>query len=53
MSTAWHDIRFALRLLGPLQVFAILAIVSLGIAIAATTTIFSVVYNVLLAPTAF
>jgi putative ABC transport system permease protein len=53
MSTAWRDIRFAFRLLRAAPGLAILAVVSLGIAIAANTTIFSVVYTVLLAPPVF
>jgi putative ABC transport system permease protein len=53
MSTAWRDIRFAFRLLWNAPGLATLAVVSLGIAIAANTTIFSVVYTVLLAPPVF
>lgn len=53
MRAAWRDIRFAFRLLGTYPALAILAIVSLAVAIAANATIFSVVYTVLLAPPVF
>ena len=49
MTAAWQDIRFTFRLLRPVPGLAILAIVSLGVAIAANTTIFSVIYTVMLA----
>lgn len=53
MTAAWQDIRFTFRLLRAVPGLAILAIVSLGVAIAANTTIFSVIYTVMLAPPAF
>jgi len=53
MSSVWRDIRFALRLFLAAPGLAALAVVSLGVAIAANATIFSVVYTVLLAPPVF
>ncbi|HMJ63517.1 MAG TPA: ABC transporter permease, partial [Bryobacteraceae bacterium] len=53
MSTVWRDIRFALRLFLATPGLAALAVVSLGVAIAANATIFSVIYTVLLAPPVF
>ncbi len=53
MSTVWQDLRFAVRVLAAAPGMALLAILSLAVAIAASTTIFSVVYTVLLAPPIF
>ena len=53
MSGVWRDIRFAFRLLLAAPGLAALAVVSLGVAIAANATIFSVIYTVLLAPPVF
>ena len=46
----WHDLRYALRTLWRSPGFAVVSIVTLGLGIAAATAIFSVIYNVLLAP---
>jgi putative ABC transport system permease protein len=50
MSSFLSDLRLALRLLGRAPTFAITAILTLGIAIGATTAIFSVANPVLLQP---
>ena len=46
----WHDLRYALRVLWKERGFAVVSIVTLGLGIGAATAIFSVIYNVLLAP---
>ncbi len=48
-----RDLRYALRALGRERTFAITAITTLGLAIAVTTTIFSVVYAALWRPLPF
>ena len=53
MNTIWQDLRFAARVLAGAPGMAVLAILSLAVAIAASTTIFSVIYTVLLAPPIF
>lgn len=53
MRTVLHDFGFACRLLKASPGIAVLAVISLALAIAATTTIFSVIYTVLLAPPIF
>lgn len=45
-----HDLRFALRQLWRNRSFALVAIVSLGVGIGATTAVFSAVYGLLLSP---
>ncbi len=50
IEALWHDLRYALRLLGKDRAFAVVSIVTLGLGIGAATAIFSVIYNVLLAP---
>ena len=50
MSTIGGDVRYALRGLRNQPGFAILAVLALGLGIGATTSIFSVVYNVILDP---
>jgi predicted permease len=50
MSTFWTDLRFGLRLLARSPVFAITALLLLGIGIGANTLIFSVVDTLLLRP---
>ena len=50
MSSFLSDLRLALRLLGRAPTFAVTAILTLGIAIGATTAIFSVANPVLLQP---
>src|SRR5215470_5220912 len=53
MSTLLRDVCFAARGLRREPAVAFVAILSLGVGIVATTTIFSVVYTVLLAPPAY
>src|SRR5262249_27236150 len=53
MRTFWQDLRFAGRMLLKNRSFSAIAISTLGLGIAATTAIFSVVYGVLLRPLPF
>jgi putative ABC transport system permease protein len=46
----WRDLRYALRVLWKERGFSVVSIVTLGLGIGAATAIFSVVYNILLAP---
>jgi DNA-binding PadR family transcriptional regulator len=46
----WYDLRYARRVLWKERGFAAVSIVTLGLGIGAATAIFSVIYNVLLAP---
>ena len=50
VEALWHDLRYALRIVWKDRAFASVAIVTLGLGIGAATAIFSVIYNVLLAP---
>jgi predicted permease len=50
MNTLYQDIRFALRMLIKDPGLAVVAIVTLGVAIGANTTVFSVVNSVILQP---
>ena len=50
VEALWHDLRYALRVLWKDRAFAAVSIVTLGLGIGAATAIFSVIYNVLLAP---
>ena len=50
MERVWHDLRFALRSLIKSPSFSIIAIVTLSLGIASTTSIFSVVNAVVLQP---
>jgi predicted permease len=50
MTSLWQDIRYGLRMLGRSPGFAVISILTLGLGIAATTTIWSVVDSVLLEP---
>lgn len=46
----WHDLRYALRFAWRDRVVTVVSVVTLGLGIGAATAIFSVIYNVLLAP---
>lgn len=50
MSSFFSDLRLALRLLGRAPTFTAAAVLTLGVAIGATTAIFSVAYPVLIQP---
>ncbi len=53
MSTVLQDFRFSYKLFKAAPGIALLAVISLALAIAASTTIFSVIYTVLLAAPIF
>jgi predicted permease len=53
MTTFWQDLRYGFRTLAKQRGFTALMILTLGLGIGATTTIFSVVNTVLLQPLAF
>jgi putative ABC transport system permease protein len=50
MQTIWHDLRYGLRELAIRPGFSLLAIITLALGIGASTTIFSVIQNVVLDP---
>ena len=53
MSSLWSDFRFVARSLRRAPLFAFLVVLTLAIGIGATSSLFSVVYGVLLAPPSF
>src|SRR5947209_3573595 len=53
METVLHDIRYALRTFARMRGVAAIAVVTLALGIAATTTMFSVAYAALLRPLPF
>src|SRR5215831_1778412 len=50
MNYLWQDTQYAFRILIKMPGFALAAILTLGLAIAANTTFFSIIQGVLLAP---
>jgi putative ABC transport system permease protein len=50
MQTIWQDLRYGLRGIANHPGFSLLAIVTLALGIGASTTIFSVIHNVMLDP---
>jgi hypothetical protein len=50
MDTLWQDVRYAFRGLWNQPGFATLAVLTLALGIGATTTMYSVIYNVLFDP---
>jgi putative ABC transport system permease protein len=50
MHSIWQDLRYGIRGLRNQPGFTILAVLALSLGIGATTTIFSVIYNVMLDP---
>ncbi|MCI0435240.1 MAG: ABC transporter permease [Gemmatimonadetes bacterium] len=50
MGTIWMDVRYALRMLIRRPLFALAAIITLGLGIGANTAIFSMVYGLLFRP---
>jgi hypothetical protein len=50
IEVLWYDLRYSLRTLSKSGTFAAVSIATLGLGIAAATSIFSVIHNVLLEP---
>jgi putative ABC transport system permease protein len=50
MRSLWHDARYGFRLLAREPGFALVAILTIGLGIGLTTTLFSVAYGVLMKP---
>ncbi|HUF48070.1 MAG TPA: ABC transporter permease [Vicinamibacterales bacterium] len=50
LDEVWHDVRYAFRLLQRHPAFALVAVLTLGLGIGATTAIFSVANGILLRP---
>jgi putative ABC transport system permease protein len=48
MRSLWHDARYGFRLLAREPGFALVAILTIGLGIGLTTTLFSVAYGVLM-----
>jgi len=53
MRTLWQDVRYGWRMLGRSRGYALVMLLTLGLSIGATTTIFSMVDGVLLRPLAY